>query len=62
MGWLVGKVFYTLDGSDQRLSGGAVSPKALEYKDPVMLPPGTQFCARVRSDEGLWSAPRALTP
>jgi hypothetical protein len=60
MAWLVGQVFYTLDGSDPRLSGGAVSPKALEYKQPVTASSGAQLCARVRSEHGLWSAPRVL--
>lgn len=60
MAWLVGQVFYTLDGSDPRLSGGAVSPKALEYKESVLLSPSMQMCARVRSEHGLWSAPKVV--
>jgi hypothetical protein len=60
MAWLVGQVFYTVDGSDPRLSGGAVSPKALEYKQPVLLSPSMQMRARVRSEHGLWSAPKVV--
>lgn len=58
MAWLVGQVFYTLDGSDPRLSPGVISPKAREYKQPVLLSPSMQLCARVRSEHGLWSAPK----
>jgi hypothetical protein len=57
-GWLVGQVFYTVDGSDPRLCGGSVSAKAIEYKRPVALAAGAQLRARVRSEHGLWSALR----
>jgi CotH kinase protein/Fn3 associated len=51
-----GTVFYTLDGSDPRLPGGDVSPKAHEYGDPMALNPGTKVFARTRTD-GSWSGP-----
>jgi len=53
----MGKILYTLDGSDPRLPGGAPSPKAVEYVNPVYVPPGTLLTARVRSEYELWSAP-----
>jgi hypothetical protein len=56
----IGRVYYTLDGSDPRLAGGLVSPKASEYRQPIILPPGTRLSARVKSDHDLWSAPRYL--
>ncbi|HZZ58693.1 MAG TPA: CotH kinase family protein, partial [Opitutaceae bacterium] len=37
---------YTTDGSDPRLSGGAVSASATVTASPVILPGGTSFCAR----------------
>ena len=51
----VGKIYYSLDGSDPRLSGGSISPKALEYSVPIRLAAGDRLCARVRSEYGLWS-------
>jgi hypothetical protein len=57
MACLVGKIHYTTDGSDPRVSGGGVSPKAAEYKEPIAVTPWLRLCARVRSEYGLWSAP-----
>jgi hypothetical protein len=31
-------IYYCTDGSDPRLSGGAVSPKALVYNSPIAIP------------------------
>ncbi len=50
-----GIVFYTTDGTDPRLSGGAVSPEALIYSRPISITSDTTVKARVlREDE--WSA------
>jgi len=54
---LVGKIYYATNGTDPRLRGGQPSPDAFEYRSPVQLPHQTPFTARIRSDEGLWSAP-----
>ncbi len=51
-----GKIFYTLDGSDPRASGGAVSAKSAEYGMPVALKPGQELRARTSVD-GRWSGP-----
>ena len=40
------KIAYTLDGSDPRLSGGAISPTALIATGPVTLASGQNFSAR----------------
>jgi len=52
-----GKIHFTTDGSDPRLRGGAVSPSAKRYVEPIPLATNTVIAARVRSDYGLWSAP-----
>ena len=51
-----GTIYYTLDGSDPRLPGGAVSPNAQIYSAPIALPPTAQVFARARSGTN-WSAP-----
>jgi len=50
-----GTIYYTLDGSDPRLEGGAVSPTALVYSGAVFLASETIVKARVL-DGGEWSA------
>jgi hypothetical protein len=60
MACLDGKIYYTLDGSDPRLPGGTISPKALEYKEAIPFQPDLCVMARVRSDFGLWSAPAVV--
>jgi len=50
-----GVLYYTLDGTDPRLRGGAVSPGARIYAGPVILDETTTVSARVFSD-GAWSA------
>jgi len=52
----VGKIHYTLDGSDPRLPGGGVSPKAQTASGPFKLPDGAKLFARTQLD-GRWSAP-----
>ena len=41
-----GAVYYTVDGSDPRLSGGAISPNATLYTGPVSLPDNARMFAR----------------
>ena len=50
-----GTIYYTLDGSDPRLLGGAVSPRARIYAAPVVLDETAEVNARVLSS-GTWSA------
>jgi hypothetical protein len=52
-----GRNFYTLNGSDPRLPGCGVSPRAIEYKAPLLVWSHLRLVARTRSDYGLWSAP-----
>ncbi len=50
--WLSGgTIYYTLDGTDPRLPGGAVSPTAYSYTltGPVTLPQTTRVRARLRA-------------
>src|SRR5439155_550400 len=49
-----GKIYYTTDGSDPRLPGGNVSPKALPYSAPVVLKPGAKLMARAHQRNN-WS-------
>src|SRR2546429_2542017 len=50
-----GTIYYTRDGSDPRLTGGAVSPTALIYSGPLTLNQSAQIKARVLNG-GVWSA------
>ena len=53
-----GKIYYTVDGTDPRLRGGAVSPRARLYDSPVVLPErGVVFCRAAEDDR--WSYPAA---
>ncbi len=51
----LGTVYFTLDGSDPRLTGGAVSPAASSYLAPMELTTQTLLKARVLKDSE-WSA------
>ena len=55
-----GSIYYTLDGSDPRLSGGAVSPKprftVVQYRSPKMR----RLVARAKNGTK-WSGPTAAT-
>jgi hypothetical protein len=51
-----GVVYLTIDGTDPRASGGAVSPGAQAYKTRLQLRPGAKLFARVLQ-ESRWSAP-----
>ena len=51
-----GEIYYTLDGSDPRLPGGAVNAaSAIAYAGPVVLIESTRVQARVRQG-AVWSA------
>jgi hypothetical protein len=50
-----GTVYYTLDGSDPRLLGGAVSPRAQVYNGAILLEESTTVKARALSGS-TWSA------
>jgi hypothetical protein len=49
-----GQIYYTLDGSDPRAPGGAVSGKAQRYTKSFTVPKGGQVLARAR-DGNDWS-------
>ncbi len=44
-----GQVYYTLDGTDPRLAGGAIAPGARLYGSPLTLPDSVVVKARVLS-------------
>ena len=50
-----GRVYYTLDGSDPRMSGGAIATTAIWYTSAIYLSETTLVKARAMSD-GVWSA------
>ena len=50
-----GTIYYTTDGSDPRLLGGAVSGDAITYDGPFRLADSTTVRVRVLN-EGVWSA------
>ncbi|MEC8972655.1 MAG: FN3 associated domain-containing protein, partial [Verrucomicrobiota bacterium] len=50
-----GEVYYTLDGSDPRLTGGGISPAAQKYSRPVRLDKTRMVKVRVLFG-GEWSA------
>jgi hypothetical protein len=52
-----GTIYYTMDGNDPRLPGGAVSPQALVWAPgAVTISQDTTIQARVRTAAGQWSA------
>ncbi|MBN1672209.1 MAG: lamin tail domain-containing protein [Kiritimatiellae bacterium] len=54
-------IYYTLDGTDPRLAGGAKSGSALTYGTPVTLSKTTHVKARVYKTNSTWSAVHAAT-
>ena len=50
-----GKIYYTLDGTDPRAVGGAISGNAVAYTNAFLLGASTRVKARVLS-AGVWSA------
>ncbi len=53
-------MFFTLDGSDPRLSGGGFSPRASVYVGPVLLDRSARVFARARQGN-TWSGPAVAT-
>ena len=53
---LVGAIYYTLDGTDPRAGGGALSTSALRYSGSVMLTSNAAIFARAFSTNA-WSSP-----
>jgi CotH kinase protein/Chitobiase/beta-hexosaminidase C-terminal domain/Lamin Tail Domain/PA14 domain len=51
-----GTIYYTLDGSDPRQIGGALSTTAKTYFNPIELSGNATVMARYRSASGEWSA------
>ncbi len=52
-----GTIYYTLDGSDPRLPGGAIAPGALKWTPgSVAITNDLTVNARVRTSAGVWSA------
>ena len=51
-----GQIYFTLDGSDPRSSGGEPAKQAQLFAAPLPLPAGSRLAARVRH-ESRWSAP-----
>ena len=54
-----GTIYYALDGTDPRLPGGGVSPKARVYDGAIALPGNARLVARVQF-ENRWSPPAKL--
>jgi len=50
-----GTIYYRLDGGDPRLPGGAVSPQARPYLEPLLLSHPIELAARVKNGAE-WSA------
>jgi hypothetical protein len=51
-----GRIFYTLDGTDPRAPGGAVSAKAARYDSPMAVPAGKTVFVRALQEKR-WSGP-----
>lgn len=45
-------IYYTLDGSDPRASGGGISPTAIKYTGPFTVSQSTQVIARANGSPG----------
>ena len=58
----VGRVYYTLDGSDPRLRGGEPSLASREATNTLTCRFPAVLTARVRSEYNLWSAPLFVHP
>lgn len=55
-----GTIYYTIDGSDPRLPGGALHPDAVAYAGPITIPYTLEVKARVKNGN-VWSAVNART-
>lgn len=49
-----GKIFYTLDGSDPRQTGGEPSAQAKAYESPVRMGAASKLLVRVRTGDTVW--------
>ena len=56
-----GKIYYTLDGTDPRLPGGSISPKAQLYNSPIAVSAKAQLFARALNST-TWSSPIKTNP
>src|SRR5207249_4652995 len=58
-----GLVYYTLNGADPRLPGGAINPQASIYSSPITLSVNARVFARARNGTSTtaWSAPAVGT-
>lgn len=56
-----GSVYYVLDGTDPRLSGGATNPLATVYSAPIVITNNVRIVARARSAGGVWSPPTIVS-
>jgi hypothetical protein len=50
-----GSIYYTLNGTDPRQTGGTISPDAKLYTGPLTLPQTLTVKARIRNSNGEWS-------
>jgi hypothetical protein len=55
LGATAGQVYFTIDGTDPRLPGGAASPAAKPYQAPLTITNGLRIVARTQKD-GRWSS------
>ena len=51
-----GTIYFTLDGSDPRVAGGAISGSAIEYRTAISIDQPIRINARLRTNSGEWSA------
>jgi hypothetical protein len=56
-----GEIYFTLDGTDPRASGGEVSRTAQAYQKPFAMKKGGKLFARVRQ-ENRWGGPGIWEP
>lgn len=57
-----GTIYYTMDGSDPRLSGGGINTGSGQaYSGPITINGTARVVARIRDANNLWSAPTAAT-
>lgn len=57
---LKGAIYYTLDGTDPRRSGGAIAANAVKYTAPITLSGNARVFTRAYLDS-TWSGPAAVT-
>jgi hypothetical protein len=56
-----GTIYYKLDGTDPRASGGNPAAGAVQYAGPITISQNTRVVARVRRSNVDWSPPAAVT-